>query len=116
MNLSEARDHVGKAVFFGVISAVATLILSLVGYSNHGFKVGKGSLLDVLLIAGLTWGLSRYSRVCAMLLFAYFLISKIYIGVKSGWSGGSFLSLIFLYYYFQGIRGTCQYQKLNRAE
>ena len=112
MNSSNARQHIVNATTAGVISGVITLIVTLV--SMAGGKVLEFSawnLLDVALIFGLTYGIYKNRRICAVSMLIYFLFSKIYLAVTLK-QAPSFLAYIFIYYFFQGVRGTFAYHRL----
>jgi len=61
-------------VILRVIFAIALLIHPIPG-AGRVFPVG--SLLDCLLLAGIAYGVYRMSRVCAILLLAYFVADQI---------------------------------------
>ena len=74
-----------------------------------GFSVWN--LSDVVLIFGLTFGIYKKSRTCAVVMLAYFLISKIIIISQTGSFNGSLLAIVFIYYYVYGVIGTFAYHK-----
>src|SRR3569833_3374502 len=83
----------------GLISAGMTCVVTLLaifGVSLMGFTAWQ--LLDVVLILGLTLGIYKNSRVCAILLLAYFVASKIMIVSETGRPNGLVTGLIFVYY------------------
>jgi len=101
----------------GVISGTLTLILSLL--SIAGTQIMQSSaegLVDAVLAYGLSYGIYRKSRTCAVLLTAYFIIGKIFVYVESGAFNGGLMSLVFLYLLARGVEGTFQYHKLMRAQ
>ncbi len=126
MNREKALAAIKAAGICGIISTVITLIAALVAlrkgqYTITGMNISVFSFADVILLAGLTLGIYRKSRACAVVMFVYFVFCK-YIQ----WStqirlsqvnfAGVIMGLIFLYYYFQGVRGTFAYQKLKKEE
>jgi serine/threonine-protein kinase len=115
MDLEKALKHIKTAWIAGLVSAGLTLavtVLAMAGISLFGFTVLN--LLDVLLMAGLSFGIYKKSRICAVALFAYFVASKVIMWVSMGNVAGLPLALVFGYFFYQGIRGTFAYQKLAK--
>jgi serine/threonine-protein kinase len=113
----EVLKKIKNAWVAGAVSSVVTLVMTLRAIAGN--SVGGADvwwLTDVALIAGLTFGIYRKSRACAVLMFVYFLISK---GVQ--FAGGNIpvfgvlLAIFFLVFYFQGIQGTFAYRKALAA-
>ena len=101
-----------QAWIAALISAGITCIFSvlgMVGVGSLGF--GAGNLLDVALMLGLAYGIRRNSRVCAVLMLVYFLISKYLMFKASGQFSGGIMAVIFMWFYAQGIVGTFEYHK-----
>jgi hypothetical protein len=108
--LAKAKNRINAAIVAGTISGTLTLILSL---ANIG-GLNSFNLIDVAIAYGLSYGIYRKSRVCAVLLFAYFVLSKleqISTGNFTGWP----IALIFAYCFFLGIWGTFTFHKLQTA-
>ena len=99
----------------GVISAAITLVVTLVAIAGNpvlGFNAA--SFADVLVIVGLTLGIWRKSRTCAVLMLIYFLISK-YLLLRQGFNpAGIVIAILFAWLYVQGVRGTFEYHRLRR--
>ena len=113
---AEVLKKIRGAVIVGCISTVVTLaavLISLTGVNFFGFSAWQ--FLDVALLAGLTFGIYKKSRTCAVIMLVYFIISKLLLIRMTGVGGGTVLSLVFLYYYAQGIAGTFQYHRLKSA-
>lgn len=102
-----------------LVSAAMTLVMIAVvmstGRSSIGLQ-GPIDLIDVVFILGMAFGISRKSRVCAVLMLAYFAFSKYLIIRASGQVSGVWLGLVFLYFYAQGVVGTFEYHKLRKAQ
>lgn len=97
-----------------LISASITLLVTVLAMSGTqilGFSAWE--LLDVGLILGLALGIYKKSRTCAVLMLAYFIISKIILMVESGKPSGIGLALVFIYFYWQGVSGTFAYHKIK---
>jgi hypothetical protein len=104
-----AINSIRTAVIAGGISGTITLILSLIGWG--GFNLYN--LLDVGLIYGLSFGIYRKSRICAVILFIYFIASKIVVFVETQNFSGFPIALIFAYCFYRGIWGTFKFHKLK---
>lgn len=99
----------------GAFSTVITLgltLLAFAGTSVAGFDAWN--LVDVFLVAGLTWGIYRRSRFAAVAMIAYFVFSKVLMFAEGGKPSGAIWALLFLYLYVQGARGTFQYHRLAK--
>ena len=100
-----------------VISGSMTLLVTLIaifGTSMFGFSAWM--LIDVVLIFGLAFGIYKKNRICAVVMLVYFVLSKILLISESGQTSGLFVSIIFLYFFWQGVSGTFAYHKLtNRS-
>jgi len=107
------RKKIRLAWGAGLVSAAVTLIFVLIavsGTSLLGF--GLAQLLDVAVILGLSFGIYKRSRVCSVLMLLYFVYSKFLMMRIGGISGGNvFTSLLFLYFYIQGVIGTFAYHR-----
>jgi uncharacterized membrane protein YjgN (DUF898 family) len=117
MTATGAEAKIRNAWMAGSISAVVTLVASLLplfGISLAGFNLWN--LTDFLLIAGLAFGISRRSRVCALLMLAYFVISKVMLIVRTGNVASLVVGALFAYFYFEGVRGTFAWHRLANAE
>jgi hypothetical protein len=92
-----------------MLSGVLTLVVTLYAMSSSavpGFS--SWNLVDVVLIFGLGFGIYKKSRTCAVLMFAYFVVSKI---IMKNNASGFFVSMIFLYFYAMCVLGTFQYHE-----
>ena len=102
-----------------LVSAAMTLVMIAVvmstGRSSIGLQ-GPIDLVDVVFILGMAFGISRKSRICALLMLVYFAFSKYLIIRASGQVSGAWLGLVFLYFYAQGVVGTFEYHKLRKAQ
>lgn len=114
MQLQQAKKHVKNAWIAGAISASLTLILSLLGVYIDEIRIEYGydtwSLFDAALIAGLTYGIYRNNRFCALGLLVYFIVSNFGMAISTGQIPG-LLSLLFVYFFFQGTRATFKIHK-----
>lgn len=112
----EVLKKIKGAWIAGVISGCMTLLITLMamgGTNVLGFNAWN--FIDVVLIFGLAFGIYKKSRACAVSMLVYFVISKILIAIEGGKMSGLVLSIIFIYYYAQGVAGTYAYQKLVKG-
>ena len=122
------QNKTNRAVIAGVTSGVITLLLtSLIVTGSESLPKESVLLLgDFVLDAGLTYGIYRKSRACAVAMFAYSLIFKIVVIVmlwnpsdlRDSMLLGSIVILpgcFFLYFYFHGMLGTFAYRKRLKA-
>ncbi|HTJ79754.1 MAG TPA: hypothetical protein VL357_12235 [Rariglobus sp.] len=121
MDISKAKSAIKRSFICGIISTFITLIATLVvlyrgDFRLSGVPISIYTLVDVILMAGLTTGLFFKSRICAILMVTYFLWSK-YMQFSSGMEippVAFVVSLVFLYFYIEGMRGTFAYHRLKR--
>lgn len=112
----EIAKKIKSAWIAGLVSVALTLIfvvISLAGTSVMG--IDAWALLDAAVVAGLAFGVFRKSRTCAILLLAFFLLNKIVMWVDAGSAAGLPMTLVFLWFYFQGIVGTFQFHHWKRT-
>ncbi len=107
-DMEKANRRVKGAVIAGIISGVITLIFTFIG--ANGFSLWN--LIDAALIFGLTFGVYKKNRTCAIALLAYWIFDKLYqlstMDTNIVWWG---VVGVFTGYYIQGIMGTFSYQK-----
>jgi hypothetical protein len=111
----EILKKIKHAWVAAVISGCITLVVTLVAMSGTdilGFSAWE--LIDVALIFGLAFGIYKKSRACAVIMFVYFIASKILIMMQTGRPTGVPLALVFGYYFWQGIAGTFAYHRFER--
>lgn len=92
-----------------MISGALTLLVTLYAIASSkmpGFSAWN--LVDVALIFGLGFGIYKKSRTCALLMFVYFVVSKI---IMKNNASGFFVAMIFLYFYAMCVLGTFQYHE-----
>jgi hypothetical protein len=115
-DLEKAENSIKVAWEAAGLVAVITFLALLANLA--GFNIGDmnlWSLIDVAFASLLAFGIYRKSRTCAVLMFLYYLLSKVITIVESPKTiGGSiFLSLFFVWAFLNGIRGTFTYHKLT---
>lgn len=68
------------------------------------------------LIAGLTFGIFRTSRVCAVVMLVYFVGSKLFLWVETRSITGLPVALVFTWFFFRGVTGTLVWHRLDRED
>ena len=114
MDIKSAEKAIKNGWIAALVSAMLTGLLASLPLINESDVLGFNpwNFLDVVLMICLAFGVYKKSKTAATILFAYFVISKIDIIVfREGYSTIP-VSLIFLYFYFQAMRGTYSYENL----
>lgn len=112
----EILTKIKRAWVTGVISGSITLLVTLLAVAGISFMGADAwFFFDVALIFGLTFGIYRKSRVCAVLMLIYFVASKIINIVQTGEFSGWLVGLLFAYLYFQGVVGTFAYHRFIKG-
>jgi serine/threonine-protein kinase len=112
----DALRMIKEASVAGLISAGITMLIVGIGVVSDVRILGFGAwnVIDVVLIAGFTYSIYYHqSRTGAILLFGYHLLNQAVLRLNSGSGSGAALALIFAFYYFQGIRGTIAYHRME---
>lgn len=71
---------------------------------------------DLVFLFILIWGVTRYSRASAIILFLYYSLSTIIQFLDTGSFFGLGIASIFLFLFARAIKGTFDYQKLKKTE
>jgi hypothetical protein len=115
----EVPDDIAKKIkngwMAGLVSVAITLVfilISLFGTSILG--IDAWAFLDVAVMAGLSFGVFKKSRTCAVLLLGFFLLNKVIMWMESGSATGLPLTLIFFWFFIQSVIGTFQYHRWKR--
>ncbi|MCP4270278.1 MAG: hypothetical protein GY777_32670 [Candidatus Brocadiaceae bacterium] len=110
------RNKVRNAVLVGLYFGLFYLFITIYALINK--PDGKLSyyndpllLLEVVIIFGLTYGIFKYNRYCAILMFIYILIGLIETILEPTNLGKIIITLVFLYFLFEGILGTFAHHK-----
>jgi len=112
------KKEIRNACIAGTISGVLTLLVTLIaiaGVHIPGSDFDAWNLLDVFLIFALTFGIYKKNRVCAVLMLVYFVGNTVLIWYESGSLSGLPTTLIFGYFFFQGILGTFAYHRTHET-
>ena len=105
-----------RAWVAALVLAGMTLIFRLIAV-QYGARISPfsaGTLIDTALILGLAFGIYKKSRVCAVLMLIYCILSKILFMAAIGKLSvtATVIVLIFVYFFWQGVWGTFAYHKL----
>ncbi len=115
----EALKHIKNGSTAGFIVAGITALMATVAVLIGGGPEALGGIdgtafIDVALIAALAIGVRRRSRFAAVVLFAYFVLAKIYAVATTGNATGLIVTLLIAYYLARAVQGTFAYARLQR--
>jgi hypothetical protein len=112
-DLEAAEKKVSNAWWAALFSAGVTVIFAFISLGGEPVAgIDAWAFLDVALLLGLAFGVSRKSRSCAVLLLVYFVGGKILMWTEAGNVRGLPVALVFMWYFAQGVVGTFQYHGL----
>ena len=97
-----------------LVWAAVTLFQSLAAMVQDAADAPLG-LVDVACILALAFGISRKSRICAVVMLVYFVSSKYLVYQSSGHLGAWWWAIVLLVLYAQGIAGTFEFRRLRKA-
>jgi len=112
------KKAIRNACIAGTISGILTLLVTLIavaGVDIPGLDFDLWTLFDVFLIFALTFGIYKKNRVCAVLMFVYFVGSKVLMWKESGSVSGLGMAALFGYFFLQGILGTFAYHRTHET-
>jgi hypothetical protein len=108
-----AGKKIKNAWIAGLVSASFSLVFVLMSLTGANFAgINAWGFIDIGVILGLSYGVFRKSRTCAVLLFCIYLLSKLIMWSEAGKLNAMGMALVFLWFFGQGIVGTFQYHKL----
>ena len=114
MTLQDANKAIKDAWLAGLISILVTITLTLVYASGAGFAhVALWNWVDIILLAGLSYGIYRKSSLAASLMLVYYLGSKIILWADERAFIGLPMALIFAYFFWRGVQGTRAYHQYS---
>ena len=115
-NIAVARKQIDNAFQATMVVGGFTTILSL-AQMTRGVPDSSWNILDIILIFGLGYGIRKNNNICAILMFGYFLLGKLFQIFSGHFPPMSApLAGIMLYYLWQGIVGTSVYEPLLEQE
>ena len=118
--LEKSDKHIKRAWIAGTISASFTLLFSFLGAIFENFRIKYGfdtwSLIDFALATGLTFGIYRKNRFCALGMLIFYIFGRFCIAAQTGKFAGAFISLIFAYFFFMGTIAAFKIHKYKIRE
>lgn len=119
-DLSQAQRSIRAAWICSLLSGGLTLAVTLAAMNSPEVALKTGfsawNWLDAGLVFGLAWGIFRKNRVCATVMFGYFIFSKV-VQIAAGVAspGALVVGILFAWVYFNGIRGTFTHYKMKQT-
>jgi hypothetical protein len=116
---AEIEKRIRNAWIAGIVSGCITILFTILAVS--GVSIGDfsaWSLIDAVFFFGLSYGIYRKSRVCAVTMVLLFFIGKImqFSELKEVPASMFPVAIIFLYFYLHGAVATFQYHGYLRGE
>lgn len=100
------------AGIFSTILTAAFALLATFGASIGG--INAYAFIDTVILAALTFGVYKQSRVCAVFMLVFFVVNKIVMWMDSPTIAGLPLALVFFWFYLQAMIGTFQASRFRR--
>jgi hypothetical protein len=114
-DITKLHKHIRNAWIAGCISASITFLVSVGSIISPDIAASTGidawSIVDALLVAGLSFGIYHESRFCALGLLVYFVIAKIIMAIDADNFKIVAQGLIFIYFFFRGTVAAFQLWK-----
>ena len=113
--VAKMRRAGGCAIFCGVVTWIMMALFSETYDEMFGTEdIGLLKYIDVFLIFGLSVGIFMRSRIACWSMFIYFTGSKLVMWHDTGAFQGIGVSLVFMYFFFQGALGSLEYHRNRR--
>ena len=122
MEISEALKNIRYGYIAALVSAGITVVLNFLQFDAGDVNLFSDPvvLYDVIIMLLLAFGIYKKSRVCAIAMLIYFIIGKIFqfqeyasYGIDTPPST-YLVAVVFIYFYFQAVRGTIAFHKINK--
>jgi hypothetical protein len=121
MDLKTVEKKIRGAWITGLVCGTITLTFSLLALFKNPVLLECYGTIDALIFYGLSFGIYKRNRVCAIIMIVFFIIEKIDLITRRteemmGGTGGivfASVALVILVFFFEGIRGTFAYHKLK---
>ena len=122
MEISEALKNIRYGYIAALVSAGITVVLNFLQIDAGDVNLFSDPvvLYDVIIILLLAFGIYKKSRVCAIAMLIYFILGKIFqfqeyasYGIDTPPST-YLVAVVFIYFYFQAVRGTIAFHKINK--
>ncbi|MBF0540398.1 MAG: hypothetical protein HQK91_02970 [Nitrospirae bacterium] len=111
LDVKDIRSAIIAGLLSGMLTLSAVILSRLSHYDFTRLGYGLYTLLDIFIIYLLIFGIYMRSRVCAIILFIYFVFSRTFIVIETRQIPGWFIVFLFGYFYYRGIRGTFNYHR-----
>jgi hypothetical protein len=121
MDMNQAIKATRNGAIAASISAALTLAVVLIAISADidgelAIFNDPANFFDIAILIGCAIGMYRKSRIASVLVFTYYIISKIIITMETQSYAGLGIALIFLYFYGMAIQGSFTYHMLRKKE
>ena len=121
MDFDEALRATRNGAIAAFVSAGLTALVVLIAMSSESGGAlelwnDPYNFVDVVFIVILGIGVLLRSRTAAIILFGYFVISKIAIWLEMGSFSGVGISLVFVYFYGRAVQGSFAYHRIRKEE
>ena len=125
MNIEQSLKHIRNGWIIALIAGFITLIFNYVSISQNfqtsdifGFYNDPFIIFDIVLVFSMAFGIYKKSRICALIMLLHYLLSKL-VMINYGinfFDLSGIISLVFIYFYVQAVRGTITYHKLIKND
>ena len=108
--LKDAQRRIRNAVRVGVVSGTLTILLALFRVAG----LNAWASIDAFVILGLSFGVYKRSRGCAVALFVVWIIEKVVQwSLEPAALVGLPVAVLFGYFFYHGITGTNDYHRMS---
>ena len=97
------------------LSAITTLLFTFIMSSVADGRLIAWAVASAAVTAALGYGVYRRSRRAAVTLLILFLVSRLWYYLQTHSLGSPLLSIIFLYCFVEGVRGTFAHHRTLAA-
>ena len=119
-DIKSAESAIKKGWIAGLSFGFYLLLLTVLAITGNTFIPNNGftftSFIDVFLVIGLSYGIFRKNRACAILLMAYVYLPHLIALFQSEKSNFSLLEIGLLYFLSLAVLGTINYYKFSSGE
>jgi len=121
MNIEQSLKHIRNGWIVALIAGLITLAFNYFSMSKNittddifGFYNDPFIVFDIVLVFSMAFGIYKKSRICSVIMLLHYLLSKL-VMINYGinlFDLSGIISLGFIYFYVQAVRGTFTYHKL----
>jgi len=122
MTQDEAKKAINSGVIAALIVAGLTTVVTLIAMATSAddealaYFNDASIIVDILIILVLAFFLWKKSRTAAILLLTYYILAKVITMIEAGSPRGSFLTLVFIWFFGKAVWGTFIWHKLKKLE